>query len=88
MKQIFVDDQYDYDYQEVDGVHTLYYSNSSSWTNHTRGEIALQIEDHGNGLSIQEFKKEIDYSEASQLLILLKIIEEPTKYEIGKKELL
>jgi len=86
MKQIFVDDQYDYDYQEVDGMHTLYYSNSSSWTSHVRGEIALQIEDHGNGLSIKRF--EIDYSEASQLLILLKIIEEPTKYEIGKKELL
>ena len=88
MKQIFVDDQHDYDYQEVNGVNTLYYSNSSTWYDHIKGEIALQIEDHGNGLSIKGLKKDIDYSEASRLLILLKIIEEPTKYEIAKKELL
>jgi len=86
-KQIFVDDAHDYDYEEVDGTHTLYYSNGEQWNNFVKGDIAMTIDDDGNGL-IVEFNENgrIDYSEAEKLFILLKLINQPTKYEISTKQ--
>ena len=88
MQQIFVDGVYDYDYKVIDNKHTLFYSNSMFWTDTIRGEIALQIEDDGNGLIVlSKFSEEnrIDYSESGQLYILLKLINTPCNYEIGTK---
>jgi len=86
-KQIFVDDNYDYDYEVVkDNVHTLSMSYASQWSEHVRGEVALKIEDDGNGLVVRFNEKgRIDYSEAEQLFILLKLIIDPAKYEISSK---
>jgi len=86
-KQIFVDDNYDYDYEVVnDNVHTLSRSYASQWSQHVRGEVALKIEDDGNGLVVKFNEKgRIDYSEAEQLFILLKLIIDPAKYEISSK---
>ena len=87
-KQIFVDDNYDYDYEVVnDNVHTLSRSYASQWSDHVRGEVALKIEDDGNGLVVRFNEKgRIDYSEAEQLFILLKLIIDQAKYEISTKQ--
>ena len=89
-QQIFVDDVHEYDYELInDNVHTLYYSNAVQWHSHVKERIAMQIKDYGNGLEgLQESSNRIDYSEAEQLFILLKIINHPAKYEIATKTLL
>lgn len=86
---IIVDGKHEYDYfLEDDNVHTLSYSDNGSW-NHPN-EVAMQVMDDGNGLVVV-FSEEgrIDYLEAEQLLILLKIINRDIKYElVTNKELL
>jgi hypothetical protein len=87
-QQIFVDNEYHFDYDVESDIHTLYYNNSEYWSSHIRDRIALQIHDDGNGLvMLTNFKekKRIDYSEAEYLYILLKLINQPTNYEIGTK---
>jgi hypothetical protein len=54
---------------------------------HLKGKIAMVIKDTGNGLEGDESGK-IDYHEAEQLFILLKLINPIQKYEIGTKKLL
>jgi hypothetical protein len=86
---IIVDGKHEYDYTlEDDNVHTLRYSDNGSWT--YPKEIAMQIVDDGNGLIVQlDEEGRINYSEAERLLILLKIINRDTKYEVvTNKELL
>ena len=94
-QQIFIDDIHEYDYEELTAgnikYHNLYYSNGGEWQNHVKGMIAMSIANNGNGLVINEFleiSSEINYSEAEQLFILLKLINSPAKYEIGTKKLL
>lgn len=86
---IIVDGQHDYDYSlEDDNVHTLRYSACKEWT--YPKDVAMQIVDDGNGLVVKlDDEGRINYSEAERLLILLKIINKDTKYEmVTKKELL
>ena len=88
MTQIFIDEQYEYDYEELDGVHTLYYNNCEQWNKHTRGEIALQLIDDGNGLIFGEEKlkkNSINYMQSVQLTIILKLINKDYKFEISNK---
>ena len=89
-QQIFIDDIHEYDYELTDdNLHTLYYSNGSEWTEHVKGMIAMSIRDDGNGLEgMDGSSNRINYSEAEQLFILLKLINSPAKYEIGQKKLL
>jgi len=85
-KQIFVNDSYDYDYESEYNIHVLYRSNASHWSSHARGEVAMTINDDGNGLIVKFNEKgRIDYSEAQELFILLKLINEPAVYEISSK---
>ena len=87
-KQIFIDDVHEYDYELVDdNRHTLYYSNGAGWQEYIRGNVAMQIIDTGNGLHTN-LHKTINYSEAQELFILLKLINQPSKYEISTKKLL
>lgn len=98
MRAIFVDDVHDYDYSEdrtENGVvHMLFRSNGEHWTSHVRETEILSILDTGDGFVFNHGKpkKEMDYSEAFELSILLKIIsfnDAGSKIEIsGKKELL
>lgn len=87
-KQIFIDNEYVYDYEQNDIIHTLLYSKSEYWTSDIRGEVALIIKDDGNGYSIQTplKKSDIDYAEAERLEILLRILNQGPVYEIGTKE--
>lgn len=86
-QQIFIDDEYQYDYEKKESTHILYYSNNDYWLNDIRGSVCMEIKDSGDGISIKtEFnKKLIDYSQASELFILLKLINEPSKIEIATK---
>jgi hypothetical protein len=86
-KQIFVDGENIYDYEIIDGnKHTLYYSNNEFWSDHVRGQEAMQIIDDGDGLILPVKLKTLDYSKAEQMFILLKLINQPIVYEIGTKE--
>ena len=88
MKEIVIDREYEYDYEEVGGVHTLYYINSKHWHSNVRGKIALQLSDDGNGLIFGEEKlkkNSINYMQSVQLTILLKLINKDYKFEISNK---
>jgi len=90
-QQIFIDDIHEYDYEELTQGniihHNLYFSKAEQWADFTKGEIAMVIKDDGNGLEVGELNK-INYSQAEQLFILLKLINPIQKYEIGTKKLL
>lgn len=86
---IIVDGKHEYDYSlEDDNVHTLRYSEGGDWTEPK--SVAMMVIDDGDGLEVVLSEEgRIDYSEAEKLLILLKIINRETKYEIvTQKELL
>jgi hypothetical protein len=92
-QQIFIDDVHEYDYEFLQTgngkLHNLYYSNGSEWTEHVKGMVAMSIKDDGNGLEgMDGSSNRINYSEAEQLFILLKLINSPAKYEIAEKKLL
>ena len=93
-QQIFVDDMHDYNYEvHNDNDHTLYFSESSHWNSHIRGVNAMSVKDDGNGLMVKLCKDSkatirVDYAEAERLFILLKLINQPAKYEISTKQLL
>ena len=90
-QQIFVDDVHEYDYLELTKGdvthHILYYSNAEQWSDIIKNKIAMDIKDNGNELERDESGK-INYHEAEQLFILLKLINPIQKYEIGTKKLL
>ena len=91
-QQIFINDEYNFDYELVDeNKHTLYYCNSEEWLISLRGEIAFQIANTGNGLKIITnlySEDKLSYCESEMLLILLKIIHNDERYEIAQKRLL
>ena len=89
-KQIFIDGEYQYDY-EVDGkMHRLLFCDTEFWSDTTRGNIAFEIKDDGNGMNIISLfdKNDIDYSQAEQLQILLRLLDQGTVYEVSTKKLL
>jgi len=81
MKAILVNKKHEYDYEVNDNVHTLKYSDNGDWT--FPKSVAMQIVDDGNSL-IVNFNENgrINYSEAEELLILLKLINKDFKYEM------
>jgi len=87
IQQIFIDNEYQYDYVKEGESHKLLYSNTDEWNSHVRGRVAFELIDDGNGLKIStDFNKEhIDYSHAEQLLILLKLTHGDVKIEIASK---
>ncbi len=90
-KQIFVDDVHEYDYSTGkidDNIHALYFQ-GGQWDSHLLGTVAMAIKDDGNGLRVKFNENgRIDYAEAERLFILLKLINQPAKYEIGTKQTL
>jgi len=81
MKAILVDKKHEYDYEVINNLHILKYSDNSDWV-FPKG-IAMQIVDDENGLVIKlEEEGRINYSEAEELLILLKLINKDFKYEM------
>ena len=86
-QQIFVDHVHEYDYDIVDdNIHALYFQ-GGQWNSHLLGTVAMAIKDDGNGLIVKfDENGRIDYAEAERLFILLKLINQPAKYEIGTKQ--
>lgn len=87
MEQILVDDKHEYDYKLVDDNHKLYYSDNGDWT--YPGDLALEIIDDGNGLTVMDEGKRLvhlDYGTAEKLLILLKLINRKYVYEVVTKK--
>lgn len=88
-KPIFVDDIHDYDLLVNNDNYTLFYSEGEQWTSNTRGKIAMEITDDGNGFYIVEPKlsdgNHFDYSEMLFVSILTKIIFQNRKIELAEK---
>lgn len=98
-QQVFVNNQYEYDYtltkdDEGNDIHTLTYSDVDSWDNSVKNTVAMKIKDFGDGLSIvtKINQKILLYTEADELLILLKIINSDATlnnvHEIGTKRVI
>lgn len=85
-KLIIIDETHEYDYELKDKTHILYYNNSDSWSDHTKGTIAMSIIDEGDEIVIGVKKiKKLDCMQALYLTILLKIIHSDYKFEIAEK---
>ena len=92
-QQIFIDDIHEYDYELIDDLHYLHYSNAEHWNLPYRDLVSNTLIDDGNGLIIRfnEQNKtviKLDYAEAERLFVLLKLAMQPAKYEIATKKLL
>jgi len=57
-----------------DTVYSLYYSDNSVWSSTLVGQLALQIIDNGNEIIFPERNCVFDYTETSELFILLSFI--------------
>lgn len=87
MKEVFIDEEYQYDYEYVDRIHTLYYSKGELWCESHKGQIAMQIEDSGDGIIFGKKLKnrKYNYDTALHLAILMKLIHSEYKFEISNK---
>jgi hypothetical protein len=88
-EEIYINDRHEYDYHKLEAtpqatVHTLYFSDDFEWGSDTRNTVAMQIVDTGNGIEIigVNSKKEINYLEAEQLHILLRLSSGHSVYQI------
>lgn len=88
MKQIFIDNEYLYDYLVENGKHTLLYSNSEVWNLNCRSSVALSVVDDGNGLKFSKKLSKLDYGDAERLFLLLRLLGNYGKIEIAEKQLL
>jgi len=87
MEQIIIDNKHEYDYNLDKNHHELYYSDNGEWS--YPGDLALEVIDDGNGLSVRDEEKQLvylDYSTAEKLLILLKLINREIIYEVVTKK--
>lgn len=87
MKKILVDNKHEYDYKLEDTRHELYFSDNSEWTR--PGDIGLEIVDDGDGLDVRTNDGSLiylDYHTAEMLIILLKLINRETTYEVVTKK--
>jgi hypothetical protein len=83
MEQILIDSKHEYDYKLEGSQHDLYYSNDASWM--SSGELAMSIDDDGNGISVMDEGKPLvylDYHTAEMLSVLLRLINRERTYEV------
>jgi hypothetical protein len=88
-EEIYINGRHEYDYHKLEAtkqaiVHTLYYSDDYEWADHVRKTVAMQLVDNGGGIEIIGIstKKEINYLEAEQLHILLRLSSTHSVYQI------
>jgi hypothetical protein len=89
-KQIFIDGEYQYDYEVSGKLHRLLFCDTEFWSDTTRGTVAFELLDDGNGMNIMSLfdKNNIDYTQAEQLQILLRLLDQGTVYEVSTKKIL
>ena len=90
-EEIYINGKHEYDYHKLEAtkeatVHTLYYSDDFEWADHVRKTVAMQLVDTGSGIEIIGIstKKEINYLEAEQLHILLRLSSGYSVYKIAE----
>ena len=50
---------------------SLFYSESESWSEHTRGKLALKLKDNGNGIKFNKKFKGLDYGKLAEMRLLM-----------------
>ena len=90
-EEIYINDKHEYDYHKLRAaehatVHTLYFSGIDEWNDNLKKQVAMQLVDTGNGIQIigVNTKKEINYLEAEQLHILLRLSSTNSVYQIAE----
>lgn len=90
-EEIYINDRHEYDYHKLQAtpeveVHTLYFSDDNSWADHIKKQVAMQLVDNGDGIEIIGVctKKNLDYLEAEQLHILLRLSSTHSVYQIAE----
>ena len=90
-QEIYINDRHEYDYHKLQVtpdviVHTLYYSDDFEWADHIRKTVTMQLLDNGDGIEIIGTctKKHLNYLEAEQLHILLRLASVRSVYQIAE----
>lgn len=90
-EEIYINDKHEYDYHKHDiskniTVHTLYFSDDDEWSDSMKKQVAMQLVDNGDGIEIIGActKKHLDYGEAEQLHILLRLSTTHGLYQIAE----
>jgi hypothetical protein len=90
-EEIYINGRHEYDYHKLEAtphatVHTLYYSDDFEWADNIRKTVAMQLVDTGGGVELIGInsKKEINYLEAEQLHILLRLSSSHSVYKIAE----
>jgi hypothetical protein len=90
-EEIYINGKHEYDYHKLNAaeratVHTLYFSDNDEWADNLKKAVAMQLVDTGDGIQIIGLctKKEIDYLEAEQLHILLRLASVRSVYQIAE----
>lgn len=90
-EEIYINGKHEYDYHKLEAaphatVHTLYYSDNDEWDDVVKRAVAMQLVDTGDGIQIigVSTKKQIDYLEAEQLHILLRLSSTHSVYQIAE----
>jgi hypothetical protein len=90
-EQIYINGKHEYDYHKLNAaehatVHTLYFSDNDEWDDVVKKAVAMQLVDTGDGIQIigVSTKEQIDYLEAEQLHILLRLSSTHSVYQIAE----
>jgi len=90
-EEIYINGSHEYDYHKLNAatnvtVHTLYYSDNEDWADNLKKQVAMQLVDNGDGIEIIGActKKHLDYGEAEQLHILLRLSTTHGLYQIAE----
>lgn len=90
-EEIYINGKHEYDYHKLEAakhatVHTLYFSDNDDWDQSVRKQVAMQLVDTGDGIEIIGTctKKTLNYLEAEQLHILLRLSSSHSIYQIAE----
>ena len=90
-EEIYINSRHEYDYHKLEAtknvtVHTLYFSEDEEWAESMRKQVAMQLVDNGDGVEIIGActKKTLNYLEAEQLHILLRLASTHCVYQIAE----
>ena len=90
-EEIYINSKHEYDYHKLEAaqhatVHTLYFSDNDEWADNLKKQVAMQLVDTGDGIQIIGLctKKDINYLEAEQLHILLRLASAHSVYQIAE----
>jgi hypothetical protein len=90
-EEIYINGRHEFDYHKLEAtknvtVHTLYFSEGEEWAENMRKQVAMQLVDNGDGIEIigSCTKKTLNYLEAEQLHILLRLSSTHCVYQIAE----